>query len=148
MLLGYPSLIWKLCLPHRKPGSSGRDSLQFSHPAPRSPRHLWVGVIMAWVQHPPPHWGCLHLSSLQDRDSESWAWRGQTTVFVCSPVLKYLLKHWCWYEGRPGTTEQHFLHQTWPGFVAPADVPTFQSSGNLLDHFPALLFPPCKSHLS
>lgn len=110
MLLGYP-LPWRLCLPHRKPGSSGRDRLQFSHPVPRSPRHLWVGVTTAWVQHPLPRWGCLHLSSLQDRDSESWAWGGQTTVFV-PHVLSWLCWIMCWNTGADIREGQALLSST------------------------------------
>lgn len=75
-----------------------------------------------------------------------------TKLSICSScallaLLKYLLKHWSWYKGRPGTAGQHTLPQTWPGFMAPADVPDFQA-GKFLGHLPALLSPPCKALLS
>lgn len=69
------------------------------------------GICMAWVQHPLPRWGCLYLSSLQDRDSESWAWRGQTTVFV-PHVLSWLCWIMCWNTGADIREGQALLSST------------------------------------
>lgn len=54
-------------------------------PCTKISQHLCVGVTMAWVQHPLPRWGCLHLFRTETQEAEPEGDKPQCLFLVCSP---------------------------------------------------------------
>lgn len=157
MLLGYPSESWKLCLTQRKPGNSERGWLQFSHPAPRSSRHLCMEVTMAWGQHPPLAGAAYasHLFRTETQKAEPGGDKPQYLFLMCSPgfaeiLIETLVLIWgkarhCWTAHPAPDFTRWSRCSCFSDAPAPADVPAFRGSGNLVI---CLLLPLCKSLLS
>lgn len=107
-----------------------------------------------------------HLFRTETQKSERKGDKLQHLLLTCSPGLLFSVLNYCPFTWNTADVKEGpallcstcwtcwvqrcsaAQAQTWPGLMAPADVPALQGSGTFLGHFPTLLLPPCKSQLS